>query len=205
VLIKSSPKFFISWSTLLVTTQPHRNWSTPSADAPGVGRVKTSKPFRWGCILTWSDRVGCAENKTVEKQRWFFCGGRTSFVCVGFCLTKEKVVRTTLCMVKIQPKTPSISRFLGRVFKFMVPMNGCIISSIKVQHRSYFQINVRVFLTGATERGHHIFLCLDIFVVGTHGGNTIWVNHLLFSQPTYMGTVSNIRSIQRDDIDGTSN
>jgi hypothetical protein len=41
--------------------------------------------------------------------------------------------------------------------------------------------------------------------VRTHGGNTIWANRLIFSHPTYMGTVSDIRSRKKDDIVGTSN
>ena len=48
---------------------------------------------------------------------------RVVHLCVcGVLLTKEKVVRMILCMnyvVKIPPKTPFISRFLGRMFKFL--------------------------------------------------------------------------------------
>ena len=41
--------------------------------------------------------------------------------------------------------------------------------------------------------------------VRTYGGNSIWANRLLFSLPTYMGTVIDIRSRKKDDIVRRSN
>jgi hypothetical protein len=60
--------------------------------------------------------------KDTREATMFFWQGLYNFCLCGILLTKEKVVHTTLRMtyvVKIQPKTPSISRFLGRVFRFL--------------------------------------------------------------------------------------
>jgi hypothetical protein len=48
-----------------------------------------------------------------------FWRGYYDFFCVGFFLTKEKIVHTTLCTTYVEkkrPKTPSTSQFLGRKF-----------------------------------------------------------------------------------------
>jgi hypothetical protein len=58
---------------------------------------------------------------TREVKMFFWRGSYDFFVC-GVLLTKKKVVCTTLCMtyvVEIRQKTPSISRFWGRVFTFL--------------------------------------------------------------------------------------
>jgi hypothetical protein len=48
-----------------------------------------------------------------------FWRGSYDIFCVGFLLTKEKVVHTTLCTTYVEkkrPKTPSTSHFFGRMF-----------------------------------------------------------------------------------------
>ncbi len=59
----------------------------------------------------------------VVSVRYVVFGGGCTILCVcGVSLTKEKVVHTTPCTTyveKKQPKTPSTSRFFGRMFKFL--------------------------------------------------------------------------------------
>jgi hypothetical protein len=68
------------------------------------------------------DMVGlsglCGERNNREAKMFFWWGLYDIF-CVGDLLTKEKVVCTTLCTTYVEkkrPKTPSTSRFFGRMF-----------------------------------------------------------------------------------------
>jgi hypothetical protein len=87
-----------------------------------------------------------------------FLAGVVQFLCVGVLLTKEKVVHTTLSTTyveKKQPKTPSPSHFIGRMFWFLSP-DVCF-PLWKYDISCIFQNNVAMF-------GFKITLCMTRYV-----------------------------------------
>jgi hypothetical protein len=75
-----------------------------------------------------------------------FLAGVVLFFFVGFLLTKEKVVHTTLCTTYVERKTTkntlNITFFRENV---LVPLYGCMLSFVEIRHWLYFQNNVAMF------------------------------------------------------------
>jgi hypothetical protein len=66
------------------------------------------------------------------------------FVC-GVLVTKEKGVHTALCTTYVEKKTTKNTlniTFLGE--NVLVPLYGCMLSYVEIQHWSYFQDNLEI-------------------------------------------------------------